>query len=238
VTTGEHNPNNTARELDEFDLELMLAGAPTEPDLAKRLATDPTLGPARDELAAMQQWWAQNRPPLAEAPRAAPRSSRAPLRWAMGGLAAAAALLLVVSMPTPEPSTPRPGFIIGRGSGDIAVDVEHTRAGQPVDGAYAAGDQLALSFVSNEPGFASVYTVQDNGSVSVLTVGARVDPAAAFRLGPIALDGYAGREWLVVDVTDAPRTADEVRETAQAELPKPHGDEDQWVSEITRGNHR
>lgn len=224
----------SAQEPDEFDLELLEAGAPTHPDLARELTTNPTLAPARDEIAAMRAWWTAHRPPLPaeEAPRARPLARWMP--WAGGAALVAAALLAVTLQPSGDRA---PGF---QARGEPSVDVARSRDGDPVrtDAAYAPGDVLTVSLVVDEPGYVSVYTVQEDGAVSVLAAGIPAEPTTAFHLPGISLDAYDGREWLVVEETDHPRTAALVADEGSGLLPQPAAADGRWTLEVTRGGAR
>jgi hypothetical protein len=216
--------------VDEFDLELQLAGAELDPSRRAALEGAAHLEPARDEIARLERWWADQRPPL-PSPASGSRAPRWP--WVPAAIAALAAVLLVVVVARLEPD---PGY---RARGDVAVDVMRLRAGAPVDPhePFRAGDQLSVAMVPEAAVRVHVATLQGDGAVSHLIDGQPVRGGDRFVLpGRVALDDYAGREWLVVLATPE-RLSPTVAEARLRDLlpdPVAHAGDGLWVVEVTR----
>lgn len=214
-------------EPDEFELELLAAGAELSADRKAAVERSANLDPARAELAAMATWWASNRPPLPVS------STRRGWSWGapLAAVSAIAAVALGVVALQPDPGfTPR---------GQPSVDVARVRAGQPLDAraALAPGDELSLSLVVEGERFVSVVSLQQDGEVSRLVEGRPASAARAFTLPGVALDAYAGREWLVVEATSSPVVGEALEARAVELLPDPVAEAgpDRWVIEVTRG---
>lgn len=234
--------------LDLFDLELRLAGAMEDPasaDRAAQIDAAPRFDEARAEIAQIEAWWARARPPLT-APDRAPevpvvRLVRRRPRWAglaaVGAGLALAAGALVAVLPAGVDSESH-GFTARGGQG---LDIVRTRAGAtvPREQPIQAGDQLQVGLFTEDGGYISVTTLQDDGAVSLLAVGVPVTRGTFYRMqGRIALDGYTGREWLVVEQTDAPPSTIALEERVRSLLPDPSERADRSVVEvveITRG---
>jgi hypothetical protein len=93
---------------------------------------------------------------------------------------------------------------------------------------------LSLALTPDEQGFASVYTVQENGAVSVLVASQAAGPSEPLRVPGVALDDYTGREWLIVETHPEERSGAQLQEDAADLLPRPRPVADRWVMEITR----
>jgi hypothetical protein len=217
--------------VDEFDLELQLAGAELDADRRAALDGAAHLEPARDEIARLERWWADQRPPLPSAPsRTVPRAPRWP--W-LTGLAAVVAMLLFVVLFGLEQD---PGF---QARGVVAVDVLRVRDGAPVDAGepFLAGDQLAVAMVPDASRRIHVATLQRDGAVSHLVDGQPVDAGHRFQLpGRVALDDYGGREWLVVLATPERLSPSVAEARIRSLLPDPEAQagDGLWVIEVTR----
>ena len=150
------------------------------------------------------------RPPRRAWPRAA---------IAAGFLLAAAALFWVVGPGAPSALRP----MGARTALDVAV--QHDGAG------------LFLAVTPSRDGFLSVATVQEDGHVSPLVSGRTLPARAGERVpvdGRIRLDGYDGREWVVVLRTDSPLASSDLTTAARSLLPRPRSGPDRWVMEVTR----
>lgn len=215
--------------VDEFDLELLEAGAELSPERISAVQQDATLDPARNEIAQIRSWWATHRPAL---PVRAPVST--PNRWVLWGtaLAIAATVLLVVGPMLNEHPY--------RAMGEPEIDLLRIRAGLPVESTEAvrAADQLSVSLVPEETRYVTVATLQEDGAVSLLVVSERIPAGSRFELpGRMVLDGYAGREWLVVSTAAESQGSSALDAELRALLPEPsaHESAERWVIEITRG---
>ncbi|MBX2798011.1 MAG: hypothetical protein KTR31_10090 [Myxococcales bacterium] len=214
--------------IDEFDLELEIAGADLPQERLERLWRDTSLDPARAEIAASEAWWLRHRPALRAAPQPPPRWRG----WMMAAAVAAAVLLAWVLLQPTEPASPdvRP-----RGVG--GVDVGWVRDGAPMQPGtlIRSGDQLSVQ-LSTEPGrMVYVATLQDDGEVFVL----QAEPSDAqgrFVLsGRAQLDDFEGREWLVVVSREQRVRQNVLRAELQRLLPEPGPGPGRWVVEVTRG---
>lgn len=215
----------TAHEPDEFDLELELAGEPLDPEVARALGADRSLDPARAEIEALRGWWEHYRPPLPVPPPPRRRS----WAWLAPIAAIAAVVLVMVAWPRDPGYTPR---------GVPEVDVWRTRAGAPVDSTapFQGGDRLGLALVLDRTAYVTVAALQEDGRVSPLVTGREVRSGARFQVpGAVALDGYSGREWVVVLATPAPLAEEQLVQQVDALLPTPRSGPGRWVIEVTRG---
>ena len=216
---------------DEIELELLVAGAlDDDPDrrAAAVLAASGDLSEIAADLERFRAGWAPSALPRPIAP--APANTN---RW-YGALAllAAVALLAILAWRTPDDGI--------RPMGGLPVDLVVARAGAAMDPStpLAAGDLLDLALVAPRPGYLYVATVQDDGQVTVLYH--TVEPLRAgqrFDLpGAIELDAYAGREWLVVVMTNTPPAESLLVETVGDMLPEPGAAASStlWVREVTR----
>lgn len=216
-------------EPDEFELELLLAGAELPAERRAAIEAARGLDPARAEIEAFRARWVAHRPPL-RAPVA--RSRRAWLAAGSGLVAAAAAALVAVSWPGESAER---GF---QARGVPAVDVWRVHDGAPVEAGASvqAGDQVGLALVAEADGFLSVASLQSDGSVAPLVVGAPVRAGQRFEVpGRIALDDWGGREWLVVEIAPDRPAVDAFQADVAGLLPAPTPAPGRWVVEVTRG---
>lgn len=219
-------------EPDEIDVELALLGEPEALQQTRGLAS---LDPTRAELSRWQRWWERHRPELPGAPSA--RATRQQwLRAAAGSallLAAALLMVLLVSSGAEDPGARAMGQ-------SLPVDLAISRDSQPVGAPYALlpGDLVRVRLVAPRDGVLEVWTIQDDGAVSLLEGGREVARGETFLLdGAARLDDHAGREWLVVRLVPQARAPSSIEDEAQRLLPDPRQaiSADRWVFEITRG---
>lgn len=216
--------------VDEFDLELLEAGAEISPERAAQILAEPSLQPARDELAAMKRWWEQNHRPL---PALGAQGAQRSRRWGLWGVSLAAAAAALLWLALPEEPAYRP-------MGRTEIDVLRLRAGEPVEPSerVLGGDELALTLVPEGTRFVSVATLQEDGAVSLLVASEEVAGGQRFEVpGRIALDSYQGREWLVVLAASERDGAADIEREIRGLLPDPvaHAADERWVIEVTRG---
>lgn len=216
---------------DEIDVELLRLGGIAHPMIRQRVerAADSTLSEASADMDRYAQIFARHAPGL---PAPAPRASWR--RWVVPALAAAMALLIAGSLAWQDPA---PDGV--RSMGGLPVDVAVTRDAGPVPPPvdYRAGDRVHLGFVADRDGYVDVYTVQEDGAVSVLLRGAPVEATRRFVMpGAAKLDAYAGSEWIVIELADAPRQHQRLVEAGRALLPDPalRVGPGRWALEVTR----
>lgn len=220
----------TSGEPDEVDLELLQLGAIDDPLPHARVeaAAQGDLSRAAAEMDAYRAFFSEHAPGLPQAP-----PSWALPRW-VAPVLLAALLLLTIGLLTPGPD--EPGY---RAKGGLPVDVAVVRAEEPVTSAqgFEPGDQVFLRFVSPSDGYVDVFTVQDDGAVSVLVESAPSRAAERFVLpGAVQLDAHDGREWLVVQLVDQVSPPEFIEQDGQELLPDPgaHATERRWVLDVTR----
>lgn len=214
--------------IDEFDLELLEAGADLPPQRAAVVLTDPSFGPARAEIMEMKLWWRQHHTPLPVAPSSPARR----WAWSIGIAMVAACLLLARWIPSPAPY---------RAMGMPEIDVMRTRDGQPVEASdvMRGGDRLSVALAPDAARYVTVATLQEDGVVSLLVTAQRVPEGSRFELpGQMVLDDYTGREWLVVSTSPDPSSKNALIAEMQSLLPDPsaHASDMRFVTEITRGS--
>lgn len=205
---------------DAIDLELVLLGVLDERVDESVLATD------QAALAEATALFERLAPPL---PRATPvrDSPVEPVRWWRIAVAvslplAAAALLVAWTVLQPA---------------DDGVRAMGSRAGLAVD-VRTADERLWLSVTPETGGYVSVATLQEDGRVSVLVSGDAMPVSAGVSTpvdGVVRLDGYTGREWLILERTASPLPPAAVERRAAALLPDPTRSRsaDRWVMEVT-----
>jgi hypothetical protein len=229
-------------EPDEFDLELMAAGAELAPERKAAVEAARSLDPARDEIARLKAHWNQHRRPFSAVAAAARPGG--PPRWGWRTVVTtmvAAAILLVVAIPLlrgdPTDDPGRPDRVEARPRGTGGLDVWRVRDGEPVSAevAMAAGDRMGLSLVVDQGGFASLASVQADGAITPLVIGRRIGAGRPFDVPGVALDAWSGREWLVLVVDAEKPTEAELRTRMAALLPEPRDGDGRWVVEVTRG---
>jgi hypothetical protein len=214
--------------VDEFDLELLEAGAELDPARRRAVLSDPSLAPARAELAAARGWWLRHQPGLPQ------RSPALGARGAMGAAVVVAAIVLLLLVFSGDGRGVRP-------MGVPAADVWRVRDGQLLDPSeeILRGDQLSVALLPEKTSWLTVATLQQDGQVSLLVLEQKVQRGQRFELpGRIELDAYAGREWLVVYTHSEPLGRAELEQRLRALLPEPgtHAGEDRFVVEVTRGD--
>lgn len=220
-------------EPDEIDLELSRLEGIAHPAIRAEVERAAS-GPLRDVVAEMDAYAAffeQHAPGLPEAPAVSPAFGA---RWRAPLLAAALVLIAVGVTWLGLPG--EPGY---RAMGGLPVDIAVMRQSEqlapPV--AFEPGDQVHLGFVAPRSGIVDVFTLQDDGMVSLLLRGAPVRGGERFVLpGAARLDAYAQREWIVVELGDQVREHAAIVDSASALLPDPlaHAEEERWVLEVTR----
>ena len=223
------SPDTPDPPVDEFDLELQMAGADLDPAVLRALERAEHLAPARRSIASMRRWWIREAPPW-------PHRVRSPWRPAApfaAAVAMAAALLLVLA----DPWTDRAPY---RARGEATVDWGRIRGDAPLEATEPtrAGDHLFVALIPDADRYVSVATLQADGAVSLHVVSAAVAAGQDFSLpGRIALDDYGGREWLVVLANDRPAHRGPIEAQIRAMLPNPgaHADPAGWTVEVTRG---
>lgn len=220
---------------DEIDLELLEAGALDDPEVQARVraAAAGALRQEAEDLAEARRAWSASRRPLlpqavdanpaapeAEAVGGPPRAGRGRrvrslALWA--GLAAAAALAVVALRGgPPAPTDPEPAL---RRMG-AALPIAVTRAGA-ADGPWREGDTLSLAVGVDVAGELVVATLQEDGAVAIHDT-APVEAGSRYATpGALALDGYAGREWVVVLVAPEGLSVAAREEAVRALLPDP-----------------
>lgn len=213
-------------EADEIDLELASLGRPTtaREEAALDAARAGPLRRAQDALEEERRAFVPR--PL---PGRAPSARRWP--WVAGALALAAVAVLVVQLaPVRDEVRPMGGWpvdlAVRRGSGTVAP------------GHFLAGDLVFVRSTAPGDGVIEVWTVQDDGAVSVLDPGHAVRAHEAYALdGGARLDDHGGREWLVVTFEPAVRAPSAIEGEARSLLPDPLGaaGPERYVVEITRG---
>ncbi|MCB9678963.1 MAG: hypothetical protein H6737_27930 [Alphaproteobacteria bacterium] len=202
---------------DAIDLELARLGGLDPAQTARVEAA------ARAELA--DEAAALGRAEALFAARARPLRTPSPRRyWAAGALAVAAAVALVALWPGSDGLRRMGGAADG-----LSVEV---RPG-------TADDVLFVGVTPAADGWLTVATVQEDGHVSVLVSGETLAARAGAPVdvdGQIRLDGFAGREWLVVRRTDAPLQPGDAEQWMRGTLPDPatHRGSDTWVMEVRR----
>lgn len=202
---------------DEFDLELLRAGAVTDPTVRLRIE-DAARGPLSgvdQELGRFEEWW-RDQPPvrLPEATTSGSNWLRSLSLQLRAGLAVAtAAAVLGLWFVAADAPLPPAGV---RAMGSLPVEIHVVRAGRAVEATAASfqdGDRLSLTLVLPSGGHVAIATVQSDGQVFALwSTPADAPGLQSMKVGPpadIELDGYTGEEWLVVLLTPQPLGAAE-----------------------------
>lgn len=176
--------------------------------IAEQVARDPRLSARAERVRRDLDATESAVPPLREPWRAvAPRPWR-PGAWSLGVVALAAAALLFVLVPSPDPPTQ-----LVRGS---AFDLEAYRVRERhVDAVGAivevqAEDHLQLRIKPAGSGFLHVFDLQDDGAVSAWLTASPVEAGQRQEVAAV-LDAYPGSERVYVVLADAPVTIERVR---------------------------
>lgn len=228
--TAELRPG-TSGTPDEIDLELLQLGAIEDPQVRDRIeaASHRELAPVAEELERYRAYFSRHAPGLGP-----PRTLwSGAARW-VTPLLAAALLLFMVGVLFPFGTEGE-----FRAKGGLPVDVALLRDGVavPTPWRFAMGDQVHVRFVAPVDGFVDVYTVQDDGAVSVLVRSEHVSAAQRFELpGAVRLDGHDGREWLVVELHEEGSAYAAILDAGRQLLPDPpaHATDRRWVQDVTR----
>ncbi len=197
-------------EVDEIDLELALLGEVTDPAALAQIDAAKA-GPLREQaeaLVAARDAWALRHPPLlpvsvpgpeaAPTREAAPRPGWRPLRWAAAAAALAAIALGVARFGPAAEEAPVAGLRPMGAAFPVSVSRSDGSAGP-----WAAGDQAVVAVRPPRAGVLTLASLQADGVVTVLDV-ATVQAGEPYQVpAGVALDAYAGREWLVASLADA-----------------------------------
>ncbi|MEM6926647.1 MAG: hypothetical protein AAF602_06955 [Myxococcota bacterium] len=151
---------------------------------------------------------------------------------AAGGLALAAAALATVGLSGLGDPGVRPMGGVEAPVSALDVDLQVLRGGQPASGGdFRADDELLVTLESPRDGFLDVWTRQEDGGLSLLVFGRPVRQGEPMSLpGAIRLDPYAGKEWLMMRVTDEPSAPAAFADLAPADLEPTTS----WSLEVTR----
>jgi hypothetical protein len=212
---------------DDIDLELRWLDALDGDDaLRVEQAARGDLREVVEEVEAFQTYWSAHRPPLAFAP--------APSRWRgwRGWTALALAACAMVAVASNAWWAPAQVSTV-RLMGGLPVDLQIVGDPAPsADAVLEPGDELVVSLRAPRDGVVRVYTLQEDGLVSLLYE-QKVTASELLALpGAVRLDDYPDREWLIVEL----QPTDSVASSPSALLPDPGAQTGptRWVREITR----